>query len=200
MAAVFGQRRQPPCKNGGEKGVGSLEQQLDYILEMEGISKAFSGVPALTDVELKVRRGTVHALMGENGAGKSTMMKILLGIYMRDQGTVRFNGREVHYKSPKEALEDGLAMIHQELSTVQELKVYENIFLGKELCVKGTLLKKNKLMKEKTRELFERLEISIDPDEKMKNLSIARQQLCEIAKAISYDAKLIIMEIGRAHV
>ncbi len=194
MAAVFGQRRQPPCKNGGEKGVGSLEQQLDYILEMEGISKAFSGVPALTDVELKVRRGTVHALMGENGAGKSTMMKILLGIYMRDQGTVRFNGREVHYKSPKEALEDGLAMIHQELSTVQELKVYENIFLGKELCVKGTLLKKNKLMKEKTRELFERLEISIDPDEKMKNLSIARQQLCEIAKAISYDAKLIIMD------
>ena len=194
MAAVFGQRRQPPCKNGGEKGVGSLEQQLDYILEMEGISKAFSGVPALTDVELKVRRGTVHALMGENGAGKSTMMKILLGIYMRDQGTVRFNGREVHYKSPKEALEDGLAMIHQELSTVQELKVYENIFLGKELCVKGTLLKKNKLMKEKTRELFERLEISIDPDEKMKDLSIARQQLCEIAKAISYDAKLIIMD------
>lgn len=168
--------------------------QVDYILEMSGIGKSFSGVPALTDVELRVRRGTVHALMGENGAGKSTMMKILLGIYRRDKGTVVFDGKEVHYKDPKEALDDGLAMIHQELSTVQDLKVYENIFLGKEICYKGTLLKNNRAMVEETRKLFERLEIVIDPNEKMRNLSVAKQQLCEIAKAISYNAKLIIMD------
>ena len=118
----------------------------EYILEASGICKAFPGVIALSDVDLRVRKGTVHALMGENGAGKSTMMKILLGIYSRDSGKIIFNGKEVHYKGPREALDDGLAMIHQELSTVQELKVYENIFLGTEICLKGTWIKNDKAM------------------------------------------------------
>ena len=166
----------------------------EYILEASGICKAFPGVIALSDVDLRVRKGTVHALMGENGAGKSTMMKILLGIYSRDSGKIIFNGKEVHYKGPREALDDGLAMIHQELSTVQELKVYENIFLGKEICLKGLWIKNDKAMHEAALQLFNRLEIDIDPDAKMKTLSVAKQQLCEIAKAISYNAKLIIMD------
>lgn len=168
--------------------------ERDFILQMSGISKAFSGVPALTNVELNVRRGTVHALMGENGAGKSTMMKILLGTYTRDSGTVVFDGKEVHYKSPQDALNDGLAMIHQELSTIQDLKVYENIFLGKEICYKGTILKNERAMRQEAQALFDRLEIDIDPNVKMSTLSVAKQQMCEIAKAISYNAKLIIMD------
>ena len=139
----------------------------EYILEASGICKAFPGVIALSDVDLRVRKGTVHALMGENGAGKSTMMKILLGIYSRDSGKIIFNGKEVHYKGPREALDDGLAMIHQELSTVQELKVYENIFLGKEICLKGLWIKNDKAMHEAALQLFNRLEIDIDPDENL---------------------------------
>lgn len=165
-----------------------------YILQISGINKSFSGVPALTDVGFNVRRGTVHALMGENGAGKSTMMKILLGIYTRDSGKIVFDGREVYYKNPRAALADGLAMIHQELSTVRDLKVYENIFLGKEICHKGFPLKNDSAMRAETKALFDRLEISISPDAKMGTLSVAQQQLCEIAKAVSYNAKLVIMD------
>lgn len=166
----------------------------DYILEVEGICKSFPGVAALQNVGFKVRRGTVHSLMGENGAGKSTMMKILLGVYSRDSGKITFDGREVSYKGPRDALNDGLAMIHQELSTVQELTVYENIFLGKEICYKGTWIKNENAMRTQASQLFQRLGIDINPDAKMKTLSVAKQQLCEIAKAISYNAKLIIMD------
>ena len=166
----------------------------ELILEMTGISKAFSGVPALTDVSLRVHRGAVHALMGENGAGKSTLMKILLGSYTRDSGKIVFDGREVVYRNPRAALDDGIAMIHQELSTIQDLRVYENIFLGKELTVGRGLLKNDPEMKKRTAQLLESLHIDIDPNRKMRTLSVAQQQMCEIAKAISYDAKLIIMD------
>ncbi len=168
--------------------------EQDYILEVDGICKSFPGVAALQNVGFKVRRGTVHSLMGENGAGKSTMMKILLGVYTRNSGKIIFNGREVTYKGPRDALNDGLAMIHQELSTVQELTVYENIFLGKEICYKGTWIKNENAMRTQAKQLFQRLGIDINPDAKMKTLSVAKQQLCEIAKAISYNAKLIIMD------
>lgn len=169
-------------------------EQTDYILQISGINKSFSGVPALTNVGFNVRCGTVHALMGENGAGKSTMMKILLGIYTRDSGTIIFDGKDVHFKTPRAALDQGLAMIHQELSTVQDLKVYENIFLGKEILYKGTPIKNEHAMRTETQKLFDSMDIAVDPNVKMGTLSVAKQQLCEIAKAVSYNAKLIIMD------
>ena len=166
--------------------------QDEFILKMEHITKTFPGVKALDDIELKVRRGTVHAVMGENGAGKSTMMKCLLGIYKADAGTVHFDGEYRHYSGPKDALESGLAMIHQELSTVGQLTVAENIFLGREKTSKGFLQKKE--MQEDTQKLFDQLNIAINPRTKMGALSVSQQQMCEIAKAISYDAQLIIMD------
>ena len=161
---------------------------------MENVCKTFPGVAALKNISLKVRRGTTHAIMGENGAGKSTMMKVLLGIYKRDSGIVRFRGEDVNFKGPGNALQSGLAMIHQELSTVRELRVYENIFLGKELTFGKTGIKREKAMIRETKELFDRLGINMNPQAKMGTLSVAQQQLCEIAKAISYNAELIIMD------
>ena len=161
---------------------------------MENVCKTFPGVAALKNISLKVRRGTTHAIMGENGAGKSTMMKVLLGMYKRDSGIVRFRGEDVNFKGPGNALQSGLAMIHQELSTVRELRVYENIFLGKELTFGKTGIKREKAMIRETKELFDRLGINMNPQAKMGTLSVAQQQLCEIAKAISYNAELIIMD------
>ena len=166
----------------------------DYILEAEGVSKAFSGVTALDNVMLKVKRGTVHTLMGENGAGKSTLMKILLGIYQRDAGIIRFDNEEVRFKGAANALKSGLAMIHQELSNVRELTVFENIFLGKELTYGKSIFSRQKKMRAEAEKLFQDLDIDIDVNKKMKELSVAQQQMCEIAKAISYNAKLIIMD------
>jgi ABC-type sugar transport system ATPase subunit len=165
-----------------------------YILEICNIDKSFPGVKALDNVSFKVRKGIVHALMGENGAGKSTLMKVLLGIYPRDAGKIIFNGVEHEINNPTEGLKNGMAMIHQELSTIQELTVYENIFLGKEITLGKTIFTNQKEMIKATTELFNRLNIKIAPTLKMKQLSIAQQQMCEIAKAISYDADIIIMD------
>lgn len=166
----------------------------EYILEMRNITKTFPGVKALDNVDLKVKKGTVHAVMGENGAGKSTLMKVLMGIYRQNSGSIYFKGKEIHFKGPNDALQSGLAMIHQELSTVLDLSVAENIFLGKEITIGKTQLKQEKEMLKQTKKLFEQLDIHINPGEKMKNLSMARQQICEIAKAISYNSDLIIMD------
>ncbi len=166
----------------------------DYILQMENITKEFPGVKALDQVQLHVRKGTVHALMGENGAGKSTLMKILIGIYTPDQGVVRFDGEELKLANIKNALDKGISMIHQELSPIPYMTVAENIFLGREPSYGFTGWVKSKELEEKTKKLFERLEIKIDPREKMCNLSIANTQMVEIAKAISYQSKLIIMD------
>ena len=166
----------------------------ECILKMEGISKSFPGVKALDQVNLTVRKGTVHAVMGENGAGKSTLMKILLGLYPQDEGTVYFKGKEVHFNNPRDALHNGLAMIHQELSTVRSRNVMQNIYLGKEITYKGTGVLNNKAMYAECKTLFESLGIGIDPMTPMSSLSVSRQQLCEIAKAISYNADLIIMD------
>lgn len=168
--------------------------QDDYILSMEHINKSFPGVKALDDVALNVRKGTVHAVMGENGAGKSTLMKVLLGIYKKDSGTIWFNGEERNFKGPQDALHNSLAMIHQELSGVRQLTVAQNIFLGKEPTYKGTGLINKRKMVQDTQALMDELGIDIDPNTKMGALSMSKQQLCEIAKAISYDADLIIMD------
>ncbi|MGI6176283.1 MAG: sugar ABC transporter ATP-binding protein [Christensenellales bacterium] len=169
-------------------------QEYDYILKMEHICKEFPGVIALDDVQLHVKKGTVHAIMGENGAGKSTLMKVLLGIYKKDAGTINFRGEAINFKGPSDALQKGIAMIHQELSTVQDLTVAENIFLGKELTLGKTMFTRKKAMVKKTKELFGRLNMDIDAKSKMRYLSVAQQQMCEIAKAISYNADLIIMD------
>ena len=165
----------------------------DYLLQMEGISKSFPGVQALDDVHLNVRPGTVHALMGENGAGKSTLMKVLIGMYHADAGTVTFAGKQVQIPDTATALRLGISMIHQELSPIPHMTVAENIYLGREPVNRLGLIDKRRMITN-TRQLLDRLELAIDPRATMNTLSIAQTQLVEIAKAISYDARLIIMD------
>lgn len=166
----------------------------EYVLEMKNISKSFPGVRALDDVQLRIRKGTVHALLGENGAGKSTLMKILIGIYQPDSGTIKFKGNEVKLKTTNDALQMGISMIHQELSPVPYMTIAENIFLGRESLYSKTFWINDKEMERKTVELFKQLEINLDPGMKMKELSTAYTQMVEIAKAISYNSELIIMD------
>jgi inositol transport system ATP-binding protein len=166
-----------------------------YILEMEHISKNFPGVKALDDVQLKVRKGTVHALMGENGAGKSTLMKILIGIYKMDTGTITFDGQPVSIHSTHYALEHGISMIFQELSPIPHMTVMENIYVGREPLMANKLLINKKKMAQDTNDILKKLEMtSIDPHEKMVDLSVGQKQMVEICKAISYNSKLIIMD------
>ncbi len=167
--------------------------ETDYILIMEDITKVFPGVVALDKVQLKVRKGTVHALMGENGAGKSTLMKVLIGIYKPDGGMVTFKGKKVEILDTNTALNMGISMIHQELSPIPYMTVAENIFLGREPLGKLGLIDKKKMIAD-TVKLFDKLEIHIDPKALMKDLSIANTQIVEIAKAISYNSSLIIMD------
>jgi inositol transport system ATP-binding protein len=165
----------------------------EYILEMENITKEFPGVKALDNIQLKVRKGTVHALMGENGAGKSTLMKIIFGIYSHDKGTIKYKGQEIKLSGSKDALSRGISMIHQELSPVPQMTVADNIFLGREATFGFGWINRKKMIAD-TKKLFETLKIDIDPNSKMIDLSIANTQMVEIATAISYDADLIIMD------
>ena len=164
----------------------------DVILTMKGIDKSFPGVHALKEVDFELRKGEVHALMGENGAGKSTLMKVLTGIYSKDSGTITFEGQEVNFTTPKEAQDIGISIVHQELNMMNHLTVAQNIFIGREK-MNGKLIN-DKKMNEEAAKLFERLNIKINPAEKMGNLTVGKQQMCEIAKAISRDAKVIIFD------
>ena len=164
----------------------------EVILTMEGIDKSFPGVHALDHVNLEVRRGEVHALMGENGAGKSTLMKVLTGIYTKDSGTITYEGKEVEFHGPKEAQEAGIVIVHQELNMMNHLTVAQNIFIGREF-MKGAMIDDAKMNAE-SKKLFDQLGINIDPTEKMGNLTVGKQQMCEIAKAISHKAKVIIFD------
>ena len=163
-------------------------------MQMTHISKTFPGVKALDNVQLTVRTGTVHALMGENGAGKSTLMNILIGSFPPDSGTVLFKGEMIRTFSFQHALARGIAMIHQELASVPTLTVAENIFLGRELLRPGTPFVNRKEMIAKCEALFRKLDIALDPRMPTKVLSIAQTQLLEIAKAVSYNADLLIMD------
>jgi inositol transport system ATP-binding protein len=167
--------------------------QNEYVLTMEGISKQFPGVRALSDVQLRTRKGTVHALMGENGAGKSTLMKCLIGLYSPDSGTITFKGERLNIADTHYALSKGISMIHQELSPIPQMTVAENIYLGREPTTWYGLVDMRK-MNRMTTELLARLRIKIKPTAKMYELSIANTQLVEIAKAVSYDSDLIIMD------
>lgn len=166
---------------------------MEYVLEMKDISKTFPGVTALDHVQLQVRPGEVHALMGENGAGKSTLMKILMGIYSKDPGgEILFDGKPYHASNPKEAMDQGVAMIHQELNPILDMTVYENIFAGRELRKNG-LVDKTAEIKEAER-LIEECGLHVSPKETLRNLTVAQCQLIEIIKAISVNAKVIIMD------
>lgn len=168
-----------------------------YILQTRGISKSFSGVKVLEGIELSVMPGEIHALMGENGAGKSTLMKIIMGIYTKDSGTLYFDGKEREFRRPKEALEAGISMIHQELSPIPEMTVAENVFLGREQKkVKGLPFVDKKELNKRTQALLEEYKLSqyIRPNMKMKNLNIAQIQMMEIIKSVSYHSKVIIMD------
>lgn len=164
----------------------------EVILKMKGIDKSFPGVHALKNVELELRRGEVHALMGENGAGKSTLMKVLTGIYSKDAGSIIYEGKEVEFTSPRESQDAGISIVHQELNMMNHLTVAQNIFIGRER-MKGKLINDREMEREAAK-LFERLKISIDPGETMGRLTVGKQQMCEIAKAISKDAKVIVFD------
>lgn len=164
-----------------------------YILEMHDIHKYFSGVKALQGVKLQIRPGTVHSLLGENGAGKSTLMKCLFGIYKMDEGKVIFKGNEVKFTGTLDALKAGISMIHQELSPVYDRTVWENVWIGREPRKIGVFTDDRKMIAD-THELFDRLGIDIDPKQKMRELTVAKMQLVEIAKSVSYDASVVIMD------
>ena len=166
---------------------------MEYILEMKDISKTFPGVRALDHVQLQVRPGEVHALMGENGAGKSTLMKILMGIYTKDQGgEILFNGEPYNVSNPKEAMDKGVAMIHQELNPILDMTVYENIFVGRELKKNGLVDKYAEI--EEAKRLIAECGLHVGPTELLRNLTVAQCQLIEIIKEISVNAKVIIMD------
>jgi inositol transport system ATP-binding protein len=171
-----------------------ITQSEEYALQMKDICKSFPGVKALEDVSLNVKKGEVHALMGENGAGKSTLMKILAGIHTPDQGEIILNGTKVEFHDPKDALHSGISMIHQELSFISELTVAENIFLGREPRIGRSAIINKKKQRDMASELLERLHIQLDSGKKMSALSVADMQMVEIAKALSNDANIIVMD------
>lgn len=163
------------------------------LLKMEGISKAFAGVKALDNIQFDLKNGEVHALMGENGAGKSTLMKILTGVYVRDEGKVYLKGDAIEYTNPKEAQRDGVVIVHQELNMMKDLTVAENIFIGRE-TVRGKFMIDDADLIKKSNELFRRLGVSINPKQKVGDLTVGNQQMVEIAKAISMDAQIIVFD------
>ena len=163
------------------------------LLEMRGICKEFPGVKALDGVNLTVRPGTVHALMGENGAGKSTRMKCLFGIYHRDAGTITLDGKEINFRSSKEALENGVAMVHQELNQALTRTVKDNLWLGRYPKVAGFVVSE-RIMDQRTKEIFETLEVEVDPNAVMSTLPVSQRQMVEIAKAVSYNSKIIVFD------
>src|ERR1700677_3341046 len=165
----------------------------EYLLEVSGVRKAFPGVLALDDVSFRLKRGHVHALMGENGAGKSTLMKIIAGIYTPDSGSFKLKGQEIKLTSPLDALQYGIAMIHQELNLMDYMRVAENIWIRREpLNALGFV--RHEEMRRRTKELFQRLDIPLHPETEVRDLSVANRQMVEIAKAVSYDSDILIMD------
>ena len=164
----------------------------EFLLEMRGINKSFPGVKALDNAQLKVRPHSVHALMGENGAGKSTLLKCLFGIYHADAGEILFCGRPVAYRTSKEALENGISMVHQELNLVPQVSVMDNLWLGR-YPQKGPFIDHAKIYHD-TKAIFDELGIDVDPRQKVADLTVSQMQMIEIAKAFSYNAKIVIMD------
>ncbi|MCV4231871.1 sugar ABC transporter ATP-binding protein [Virgibacillus sp. LDC1] len=166
----------------------------EVLIQMEGIMKEFPGVLALNNCRFELLRGEVHALMGENGAGKSTMMKILTGVYQKDAGTITYKGQPVELTNPKAAQDAGISMIHQELNLAPDLTVAQNIFIGREPRRKLRLFLDDQALKRQVKELFERMGLDMDPSIKVSELTVAKQQIVEIAKALSYSADVLVMD------
>ena len=164
----------------------------EYLLEIKNVRKEFPGVVALDNVSLFLKKGEIHALVGENGAGKSTLMKILAGIYSLDQGEILYDGKPFQAKKPVDALEKGIAMVHQELDLIPEMTVEENVFAGREKS-NGIVIDKRG-MEKRTKDLMESLGIDISPKTKIKELSTAQQQMVAITRALAFDAEIIIMD------
>lgn len=173
-------------------GLSMSEASSANLLEMINLTKRFPGVMALNNVSLKVKAGSVHALMGENGAGKSTLMKCLFGIYSMDEGKILLDGKEVSFANSKQALENGVSMVHQELNQVRQQNVMDNIWLGR-YPKKGIFIDEKKMF-EDTAAIFKSLDIKVDPRSKVGSLSVSEMQMVEIAKAVSYHSKLIVMD------
>ncbi len=165
----------------------------DVLLRMVDITKTFPGVKALDHVSLEVKAGTVHALMGENGAGKSTLMKCLFGIYNKDEGHIYLEGKEVNFKSSKEALDNGVAMVHQELNQALKRSVMDNIWLGRYPKTLGVAVNEKKMYKD-TKAIFDELDINVDPRRIMSTMPVSQRQMVEIAKAVSYNSKIIVFD------
>lgn len=168
-----------------------MEQNV--LLQMTDITKTFPGVKALDHVSLTVKRGTVHALMGENGAGKSTLMKCLFGIYSKDDGSIYLEGKEISFKTSKEALENGVAMVHQELNQALKRSVMDNIWLGRYPKIGGVMVNENKMYHD-TKAVFEELGIDVDPHRIMGTMPVSQRQMVEIAKAVSFHSKVIVFD------
>ena len=170
-------------------------KNTSVLLEMQDIEKAFPGVKALDKVNLTVKAGTVHALMGENGAGKSTLMKCLFGVYTKDAGKIFLEGREINFKNSKEALENGVAMVHQELNQALKRNVMDNMWLGRFPTVaKGLPITSERKMYDATKQIFDKLGINVDPRTVMSKMPVSQRQMVEIAKAVSYNAKVIVFD------
>lgn len=165
----------------------------DVLLKMVDITKTFPGVKALDHVSLEIKRGTVHALMGENGAGKSTLMKCLFGIYSKDSGQIFLEGKEVNFKNSKEALENGVAMVHQELNQALKRSVMDNIWLGRYPKIAGIAVNERKMYKD-TLDVFNELGIDVDPRRIMSTMPVSQRQMVEIAKAVSFHSKVIVFD------
>jgi len=170
-----------------------MNMKHDVLLQMNDICKEFPGVKALDHVSLTVRRGTVHALMGENGAGKSTLMKCLFGIYGKDSGQIFLEGKEISFKSSKEALENGVAMVHQELNQALKRNVMDNIWLGRYPKIAKVMVNEKKAY-EDTRQIFGKLGIDVEPKRVMSTMPVSQRQMVEIAKAVSYNSKVIVFD------
>ena len=168
------------------------DEKDDIILQIKGLCKSFGRNRVLNHINLNVRKGTVLGLMGENGAGKSTMMKCLFGTYQKDEGTIILDGKEVSFSGPKDALENGIAMVHQELNQCLERSVVDNLFLGRYPVNAGVVDEGR--MKREGAELFRRLNMTVNLTQPMKNMSVSQRQMCEIAKAISYNSKIIVLD------
>ena len=170
-----------------------MQAMSDHVvLSIRGMSKSFGRNQVLKHIDLDVKAGTVMGLMGENGAGKSTMMKCLFGTYQKDEGQIFLDGTEVSFSGPKDALENGIAMVHQELNQCLDRSVTDNLFLGRYPTNAGIVDEGR--MKKEAAELFRRLDMTVDLNQPMRKMSVSQRQMCEIAKAISYDAKVIVLD------
>ena len=180
----------PICKTGVTR---MAEAKDDIVLSIRGMCKSFGRNRVLDHINLDVKRGTVMGLMGENGAGKSTMMKCLFGTYQKDEGKIFLNGKEISFSGPKDALENGIAMVHQELNQCLERSVIDNLFLGR-YPVNSMGVVDEGQMKKKAADLFRKLGMTVNLTQPMRNMSVSQRQMCEIAKAISYNAQVIVLD------